>query len=298
MPNRSAALKVRILVMLSIALIGAMISTPALAQDSETGPSILELDAPFDTSHAPDGPYQLHQSMLRFPPGAEAPLHYHGGPGYITILQGELTLFEDGEENVYAEGDSLIETTDVLYKGGNYTNSDTVLMVTYLVPEGEEVTTVVDDPDAPDPPEIVSETLAGIVHEVDDPPSSYDLVHRTMIYEPDQEEATLSPIGDTLLTVVEGELKVSDEDAIASIGAGEYVHLQGGSEQTLTNPGDEPVVTMSTELEPHIYGIVPDTGSPVDRTFAMWLIFMAASALLVVGAVLRLTNTNYRNESS
>lgn len=298
MPKRFGALEARILIALSIVLIGAMMSTPALAQDSDGGDSLLEIEATFDTADAPDGPYHAHQSMLRFPPGAEAPLHHHGGPGYITILQGELTLFEDGQERIYSAGDSLIETTDRHYKGGNDTESDTVLMVTYLVPEGEDVTTVIDDPDAPEPPEIVAEPLAEVVHEFADPPASYDLIHRTSIYEADQGELTFTPSGNILMTVVDGALEIAGDTGSKRVGSGEYVLLDGGDEQTLTNPGDEPAVTMSTELDTSIYGVVPETGSAVDRTFAMWLIFMTASALLVVGAVLRLTATTYRHESS
>jgi quercetin dioxygenase-like cupin family protein len=284
----------RILFVLTIALVSAMISMPAMAQEEASGLDILEIEEEFDAVEAPDPPFHAHQSMLHFPPGAEAPLHHHGGPGYITILQGELTLYEDGEENVYEAGDSLVETTDALYKGGNYTESDTVLMVTYLIPEGEEMTTLVDDPDAPASPEIVSETVAEAAHEFTEPTGSFDLIHRTERHDAGSVTDPENSDGVKILTVVQGELELSLEDNSQTVTQGDYALIRTDQEYSLENTGEAETLTMTTKLSPNVYGVVPDTGSAVDRTFAMWLIVLTASTLLVVGAVLRLTIVRIR----
>ena len=293
MSYRSGSWKTRISLVLALALMSLIFSAPAAAQN-DSDLLIMQLRASFTVSDPPEAPFQAHQSMLLFVPGAEAPLHYHGGPGYITILQGELTLFEDGEENVYQAGDSLVETTDKLYRGGNYTDEDTVLMVTYLIPEGEDVTTVVDDPEAPEPPEISPEPLAETVHEFPDSPESFELIHTTASIGAGSETGTVAGDGDTLLTAVTGELDVTIDGETNTLSAGSAIVIDAEQEYSLQNAGAEEVLVMSTELAPDVYSVIPAAGSTVDRTFAMWLIVMTASALFVVGAVLRLTVVRYR----
>jgi quercetin dioxygenase-like cupin family protein len=292
--KRIGTLKSRVAVVIAMAIVGVLFAVPAVAQD-ESDFYILQLRATFSVPEPPEAPYHAHQSMLHFPPGAEAPLHYHGGPGFITILQGELTLFEDGVENIYQAGDSLIETTDKLYKGGNYTDDDTVLMVTYLVPDGEEVTTIVDDPESPEPPEIVAVPLAETMQMFHDPPGSFDLIHTTASIAPGNGSDTETASGDVLLTVVTGNLDVSIDDETRTISAGNSTMIAADQDYELVNTGDIASLIMSTELAPgEVYSVAPATGSNVDRTFVVWLVVLTASTLLVVGGVLRLTEVRTR----
>jgi quercetin dioxygenase-like cupin family protein len=47
------------------------------------------------------GGYSLVQQVLTFAPGSQTPKHRHGGPGVITVLQGQVTLNRDGIEKTY-----------------------------------------------------------------------------------------------------------------------------------------------------------------------------------------------------
>jgi quercetin dioxygenase-like cupin family protein len=283
----------RISFVLPVLLLSLLFSSTVAAQDGS------ELDvfrhrAVFHVPDPPDAPYHAHQSILVFAPGAEAPLRYHGGPGYITILEGELTLYEDEVENVYRAGDSVVETMDKLYKGGNYTDADTVLMVTYLVPHGEEITSVVDDPEAPEPPMFGPESLAETMYEFTDPPASFDLVHSTMVYEPRVPTEPIIAQGDTLLTIVGGELEISVAGETVKVSQSDALKIQRNQEYIVQNRSDSLAITMSTELVPDVHSLAPAAGATIDRTFAMWLFVMTASALFVVGSVLRLTGMRFR----
>lgn len=290
---RSGSWATRISVILSMLLLGLLSGAIAAAQEV---PDLAEFEhrAVFNVSNPPDAPYEAHQSILLFVPGAEAPLHSHGGPGYISILEGELTLYEDGVENVYSAGDSLVETPDKVYKGGNYTDEDMVLMVTYLVPEGEDVTTMVDDPDAPEPPEIGPEPLASTIHAFDDSPASFDLIHSTIVYQPGVPTEPLNARGDTLLTTIGSDLDVSINGSSTTVAAGDAILIEGNQGYTVQNTGERTAITMSTELMPDFHSVAPAAGATVDRTFAMWLVVMTASALFVMGAILRLTSIRAR----
>jgi quercetin dioxygenase-like cupin family protein len=235
-----------------------------------------------------------HQSMLLFTPGAVAPLHQHGGPGYINILDGEVTLYEDGEPTIYRAGDSLVETSDKAYKGVNHTDEDMVLMVTYLVPEGEEVTTYIDDPDQPEPPEADPILMASAMQEFTDPPESFDLVHSTAAIGPEAPGEVVTAAGETLLTVVGGDLEVIINDESTVLTVNDSIMIERDQEYIVQNGGDTSVLFMMTELVPDVHSLAPAAGATVDRTFAIWLFVMTASALLVVGAVLRLSAIRFR----
>src|SRR5690349_13647600 len=51
------------------------------------------------------GEYDLVNNVLEFAPGAEVPLHYHGGPAVIVGMDGELTLRAGGHEHRLKPGD-------------------------------------------------------------------------------------------------------------------------------------------------------------------------------------------------
>jgi quercetin dioxygenase-like cupin family protein len=293
LPNRTRSWTTRISIILPCVLLSLLLGATAAAQE-QTSDNVFQNQAVFNVPDAPDAPYHVHQSILLFEPGAEAPLHQHGGPGYITILEGQLTLYEDGEENVYRAGDSLVETPDKLYKGGNFTDADTVLIVTYLVPEGEEVTTVVDDPDAPEPPEIAPVPIAEAMYEFTDPPDSFDLVHSTTFYEAGTGTGPGTAQGDTLLTAVSGDMELTVNGESSTVPHGDVVLIERDQEYSLHNTTDDYTVTMSVELAPDVHSIAPAAGSTVDRTLVIWLIVMTGLTLLVVGGVLRLSSLRMR----
>lgn len=278
---------------LLVAVLMLLVPGSALAQ--ETGsPNVSEQRATFPVADPPDGPLTVHQSMLRFVPGAAAPLHQHGGPGYITILEGEVVLYENGEEHVYSGGDSFVETPDNEYWAINTSDQDMLLMVTYLVPEGNEVTTAIERDNAPETPDVGPETLAERVYEYAEPPESFELIHSVRSFEPGAESEATSADGRLLQTVVGGTLVATVEDAPETLEGGDSIVIGADQEYQYSNETDIPVVTMSSEFVPDVYSLAPNAGATVDRTMVTWLFVMVATGVLIVGGILRISRIRLR----
>src|SRR6266568_4392902 len=87
------------------------------------------------------GPYSLVQQVLDFAPGSQTPQHRHGGPGLITVLQGQVTLSRDGLVRTFNAGDSFVEMPGQTLQAFNRGSADLVLAATFLLPDGAQLTT-------------------------------------------------------------------------------------------------------------------------------------------------------------
>jgi quercetin dioxygenase-like cupin family protein len=87
------------------------------------------------------GGYSVVQQVLVFAPGAQTAKHHHGGPGVITVLQGEVTLNRDGAETTYKMGDSFTETPGQTLQAFNRGSTQLIVAATYLLPDGAQLTT-------------------------------------------------------------------------------------------------------------------------------------------------------------
>ncbi|HMT50944.1 MAG TPA: cupin domain-containing protein [Dietzia sp.] len=73
-------------------------------------------------------------------PGAGTGEHCHHGQLIAVVEQGDLTHYADiypGGVHVYRAGESIIEGAGYPHEGRNEGAEDVVLMVTYVIPEGE-----------------------------------------------------------------------------------------------------------------------------------------------------------------
>lgn len=86
--------------------------------------------------------FSIDQTVQEFAPGAGMPLHEHGGPALVMVLEGVITLRENGEERVYAAGESWTELPGSAYEVFNNGDAPVRVAVTVLVPEGAEATTL------------------------------------------------------------------------------------------------------------------------------------------------------------
>jgi quercetin dioxygenase-like cupin family protein len=87
------------------------------------------------------GGYSMIQQVLDFAPGAQTPKHRHGGPGVITVLQGQVTLNADGVEKTYRIGDSFSEAPGQTLQAFNRGTTSLIVVATYLLPDGAQLTT-------------------------------------------------------------------------------------------------------------------------------------------------------------
>lgn len=238
--------RLRIVVALAALLVMTLLPGLAAAQDSSDGPTVVA-DARFAEEVSVDAPFDAHQLVLSFAPGAVAALHQHGGPGYITMLTGELTLLADDVEYTYRAGDSFVEVPESRYEGTNNTDESASLMVTYIVPPGHDVTTYINSGTAQQAPgpEIISQAM----FTVEESPDEYEVVHHLLDFAPRAWSAAEEDSGRTLITVVEGQLTARDADGVETVyEAGDTRIEDPGIEHELGNAGDSPTRIVSTEF--------------------------------------------------
>jgi quercetin dioxygenase-like cupin family protein len=107
----------------------------------------------------PGEPYDLHHYILDFAPGAISPAHTHGGPTYVTVLSGLMHRRAEGVEETYSPGQTW-EEPGLPHAASNRTQSPATVGVAYLVPKGQDVTHVVQEPRASDGIGLSSESWA------------------------------------------------------------------------------------------------------------------------------------------
>lgn len=271
---------------MALAILLALLMPVGVAMATGTGP-VTEASASFPVAVPPSTPFDEVQLVLEFPPGAGVPLHHHGGNGYITMLDGELTLTANGVTTIYHAGDSFVEYPDGHYRGGNITDVPARLLVTYLVPKGKPVTTPEEQAPAVGP-----KTVSQAKHEVTNPPAQFELIHMVQRYEAGDQTSPQTNAGDLLMTVVEGSLTVKVGETEKTYAGGEALTVPAGQLVATANDGTAPTVIATTELRPATLAIAPGAGRPAPVSYD-WLLLAGGAGTLLTGLMLR-RRTRYR----
>jgi len=87
------------------------------------------------------GGYSLIQQVLDFAPGAQTLKHQHGGPGVVTVIQGQVTLSTDGVEKTYSVGDSFSELPGHTLQAFNHGSTELMVVATFILADGAQLTT-------------------------------------------------------------------------------------------------------------------------------------------------------------
>ena len=95
------------------------------------------------TNVAMSGAWDLIQLGQEFATGAWTAKHKHGGKGFITVLEGELTVRAGGTEKVYKAGDTFIEEAGQTIEGGNNGSITARNVAGFMLPQGAVLTTAV-----------------------------------------------------------------------------------------------------------------------------------------------------------
>jgi len=87
------------------------------------------------------GGYSVIQQVLDFAPASQTLKNRHGGPGVITVLQGDATVTIDNVEKTYKVGDSFSLTTSQTMQAFNRGSTDLLVAASFLLPDGAQLTT-------------------------------------------------------------------------------------------------------------------------------------------------------------
>jgi quercetin dioxygenase-like cupin family protein len=99
------------------------------------------------------GEYDLVNLVLDFAPGAEIPLHYHGGPALVIGKDGVLTLRPDGGmEHTVTAGMVANEKAGARHVMINTSSANAGIFAGVLLPKGAELTTLVNPGESQDSP--------------------------------------------------------------------------------------------------------------------------------------------------
>jgi quercetin dioxygenase-like cupin family protein len=98
------------------------------------------------------GEFELINLILDFAPGAATPPHTHGGPGIVTVLQGEITFGMEGKADMVAKpGEVYPDLPGTVHTAANKTSTPARVSYAIVLPKGAAVTTVVGGTQAQQP---------------------------------------------------------------------------------------------------------------------------------------------------
>ena len=118
-------------------------STPPSSSTSTAPVSVEELGKGEQTAAVDvevGGPAQVVFRRITIRPGAGTGQHCHAGQLVAVVEQGELTHYAPvypGGVHVYKTGDSIVEGARYIHEGKNLGTEDVVLLVTYVIAEGQ-----------------------------------------------------------------------------------------------------------------------------------------------------------------
>lgn len=231
-----------------LALFFLLLAGWALAQqDAPEGPSTVYRST-FEDAHR----FDVVHLILAFEPGAWTPLHTHGGVAYVTVLEGQMIVREEGqEEQDYGPGETWIEYPGLFAEVGNEGAGSAQIFATFLLPRGAALTGLAHANAAGDTPPGPT-----VVHRSDfedaAPLAEFDVIHMVLEFAPDAWTPVHTHGGEAFVTVLEGHMRMRMENGEeANYAAGDQWLEVPGEFAAVGNPGTENARIAVTFLLPH-----------------------------------------------
>jgi quercetin dioxygenase-like cupin family protein len=117
------------------------------------------------------GEYSLIGRVLDFASGSGLPEQYHGGNALFYVMEGEITLLENGATKQVKAFKSWTEGPGAVYSVTNSSENNTRIAVSMLLPKGAEETTFVSTP-TPLPTQVVTNVSTPTSSTTQDVPNS------------------------------------------------------------------------------------------------------------------------------
>src|SRR5215831_5298640 len=162
----------------------------------------------------------LIQTVLDFAPGTWTPFHRHGGQAFNLVLAGEITLRENNTERTFKAGEGWSDTPDQVHAAGNAGAAPARLLVTFLLPKEAPLTTVQQGGSSQQPPPGPTKVYESKVA-VANPPAQADLIQAVLDFAPGAWTPPHTHGGQTLNTVLEGEITLRENGADKTFKPGE-----------------------------------------------------------------------------
>ena len=131
--------RLTVAIAIAVMLVIALPHGPALGQQLPPGPSGV-YQTKIEVASLP-GPFEVIQAVLDFAPGAWTPPHTHGAHTLNTVLDGEITLRQEGTERTFKPGEMWSDHPGVVHAAGNTGTATARLLVVFVLPKGAPLTT-------------------------------------------------------------------------------------------------------------------------------------------------------------
>jgi quercetin dioxygenase-like cupin family protein len=115
---------------------------PAVPQGEPNRPAGTKLYEAIFPDLTIDGMFTELVRVIDFPPNSGTGLHTHGGHTFLVMIEGALTLRQDGTDTVYEAGTSWMETPDVVHEAFNAGDTNARVIAVYLLPMAAPATLV------------------------------------------------------------------------------------------------------------------------------------------------------------
>ncbi len=222
----------------------------ALAAPTAYGEDPVGPKQAFKTTFAVDQPpadFDVLAVRQDFAPGAVTPVHTHGGPAYITVTTGQLTLIQNGAAKAYNTGEYWTETPGQFMQVANRGTTPASTYVTFLMPKGAPETTNQPDAAAPTGP---APKKSEIKFATPDVPKQFDLIEVEQNFAAGAQTPVHTHGGPAYITVVSGELTLVQDGRYRTYDAGDSWTEKPGVFMQVVNRGTAPASTFVTFLLP------------------------------------------------
>jgi quercetin dioxygenase-like cupin family protein len=243
----NAPLRVVLAVALAAMLAGVfMYSGRAAGQEAPRPPSSRYVSTFSVTAPAP-AQYEIVQTILDFAPGAITREHTHGGPEFVTVVEGTLTRIKGGVETTFTAGQSFREEAGGYFAVANRGSAKARAFATILLTPGQPVTINHADHAVPG---LLPVTVAFSRTTVVTQPADFDLQQRIIDFGPGAYAGPHRHPGPLLITQLSGEIvSKSGSVEVRQRAGGTYVESAGVTAEH-HNPGSETATVAVTFLLP------------------------------------------------
>jgi len=230
---------------LAIVIAGLVSGAPVGAQ-TPPGPVSRFPASPFAIVAAP-AQYEVYQTVLEFRPGAKTREHTHGGPEFVTVVEGQLTRIKDGVETLFLPGQTFREEQGTFFTVANMGTLTARAFATILLSPGQPVT--LNHPDRPVPGQVptavsVSRTTVGTQ------PAEFSLIQQIIDFAPGAYAPRHRHNGVVLISQLSGTILTRVGDAeIRQTAGGTYLENEGIAANH-RNVGQETATVVVTFLVP------------------------------------------------
>jgi quercetin dioxygenase-like cupin family protein len=229
--------RVRLLaLLLTVALV---LPAGARGQALADGPAVTEtFVSTFNaTPPPPAGPLDQILQVVNLEPGASTPIHSHDGPGFATILQGQVMHHRValGSDTRYGTGDTWVEIPHDVHFAHDVALTPATILATFILPrEAVASNPTAEQPDpVPPPPTVPAAARVPITTAA----ATYEVRQLLRSYEPGASMTSAPGEGSQgVVLLIEGQLTVTSGQDVRTYVAGESWVETGSAVTTSWNP--------------------------------------------------------------